>query len=209
MTTSSSRTRRLSNRAARNQLIISSNSAQIVTLYSQGKDAREIAAELDCDFTPLMLWIRKNCPYAVYRAHRIARTQMNAILYTDDDCVQALKLTAQRLGFRPTMSGYNANRRKTDPCAHTIRVRIGWSRACVLAGLDRPVDGVSPSKWSRDDVALVVQDFCLTFMHQHGYIPKVGHYEEWARGSDDRPSAGLVRRHFGAWTHALREAGVV
>jgi hypothetical protein len=54
--------------------------------------------------------------------------------YTEQDCIDAVRESAERLGYSPTIREYK--QLDLSPSAGTIRNLVGWDNAKELAGLD-------------------------------------------------------------------------
>jgi hypothetical protein len=121
--------------------------------------------------------------------------------WTRDELIRALRAAARRLGRTPMAREWNGLAGELGwPHSATVIRTVGggsWERAIEEAGLARR----PRSAWTTEQViALLRAD-----AYQRGWPPRE---HEWQARGTDRPSSHQVKRLFGSWGAALREANL-
>ena len=121
--------------------------------------------------------------------------------WTREQLIRALRAAARRLGHTPMARDWNGLAAEFGwPHSATVIRRVGggsWERAIDEAGLARR----SRCAWTTEQViALLRAD-----AYRRGRPPRE---HEWQASGAERPSSHQVKRLFGSWSAALREANL-
>ncbi|MGE5601596.1 MAG: homing endonuclease associated repeat-containing protein [Nitrososphaerales archaeon] len=111
--------------------------------------------------------------------------------------IEALRTLGGELGRRPMYRDL-CPKRPGLPCYDAVRRQFGSLTAAFEAA------GYEPAQWSREAIIAALRAWAA----EHGRPPATA---DWKRvdSSGRRPATHHVRREFGTWSAALREAGLV
>ena len=126
--------------------------------------------------------------------------------YTDQQCLGALQVAAQRLGHTPTMHEYRDL--KLRPVADIIAVRFGgWASAISGAGLP-PVVTIHEVRYTAENCIRAIQ----TIAEAVGHAPTEDEFRERVpllRSLGLPCSPHTLRARLGTWREALEKAGLL
>jgi hypothetical protein len=134
--------------------------------------------------------------------------------WSDEAIVDALRTAAARLDRTPTVYDLSPALAQRDgrtsliqsdrghwPSTATIARRYGSFRAGLRAAGLEPIDRGGVRRWSREAILAGLRSDTA----RRGRPPRA---REWQRSGADHPSASTAVRAFGAWSAALRAAGL-
>ena len=143
------------------------------------------------------------------KIQRRPRDGGGTVQYTESDMVDAIRRAYPRAARgEPTHQlshdEYDQVRASTDPSSAVITARMGWIRACDLAGVpyhtSRP--GGYRTRWTDVDMLVFVRSYFLERIAV-GESLAYPHYEQHAKGRLNWPSGpalrGQLRKSLGGW----------
>jgi len=127
-------------------------------------------------------------------------------LYSDEKIIGALQVAALRRGAQPTQRAWIAERLAPD--LRVIRLRFGsWANALRAAGFEPPDAAIYTHSYGAADVVEAIR-FCRKRLGRTPQQRDLTNLREELHTAGLPSSPTTIRKAFGSWDAALREAGL-
>lgn len=118
--------------------------------------------------------------------------------YTKSECIKAIKRVSNRLNKSPSLKEYTKYKNKSEPDIHEIKYMFDrWSKAKKKSGLN-----YVRRDYTKSECIKAIQKVSKKIDNESLSRPQ---YSE--NKSDSAPSTRIMRKKFGTWNNAKKEAG--